>query len=79
MCIDDQYVTLTSSLSYGEPDNADNPANAVGLDPQPNFFHGVMMMEPIQLRQVSSIPAGYRVELLQLLIRVTENSASPWD
>jgi hypothetical protein len=71
---DDQYVTLTLTLSYGEPDNA-VPANAVGGSAA-GFFSWSYNDGTYSARQVASIPAGYS-GTVTIAYRVTGNSAAP--
>ncbi len=71
---DDQYITLTLTLSYGAPGNA-NPVDAVGGTAAGLFswrFNG----DTYSATQVDAIPAGYS-GTIEIAYRVTGNSSSP--
>jgi hypothetical protein len=71
---DDQYVTLTLTLSYGEPDNA-APPDAVGGSAA-GFFSWSFIEDTYTAKQIASIPAGYS-GAVTIAYRVTGNSAAP--
>lgn len=70
----DQYVTLTITLSYGEPDNAD-PLSAVG-GTYAAFFIWSYSDGTYSAEQISTIPAGSS-GTITIDYKVTQNSTSP--
>lgn len=70
----DQHITLTLTLSYGAPDNAD-PVMAVG-GTAAELFSWTFNNNTYSAKQTSSIPAGYS-GTIEIAYKVIKNSNSP--
>ncbi len=70
----DQYLMLTVTLSYGEPDHVDPVAAVSGT--AASFFTWTYDAGTYTARQNTDIPAGFS-GTVNIVYRVTQNSASP--
>lgn len=71
---DDQYITLTITLSYGAPLDV-NPIDAVG-GTAASLFSWEFNGDTYSAKQVDAIPEGYS-GTIEIAYRVTRNSSSP--